>query len=170
VLKPDSTFLLEYANKQNVKAILRYLLRRQTWNPFSPEPVEYLPLNFDFHPKAVRRWLADSGFQLRRQVTVSHFRIGFLKRTVPPRLLSGLDSLAGYTGDWIQFSPSVFVLARTGAQPADVGTGMFRCPNCGNAELQEAGSPGEASVTCRQCRRRYLIQNGIYNFKEPRSV
>jgi ubiquinone/menaquinone biosynthesis C-methylase UbiE len=39
VLKPGASFILEFANKQNIKAILRYLLHRQQWNPFKPEPV-----------------------------------------------------------------------------------------------------------------------------------
>src|SRR5512143_542636 len=40
VLGPGGVFILEFANKQNLKAIARYLFRRQTWNPFSREPVE----------------------------------------------------------------------------------------------------------------------------------
>ena len=54
VLHTDGTFLLEFANKRNLKAILRWLLRRQDWNPFDREPVEYVELNYDFHPAAVR--------------------------------------------------------------------------------------------------------------------
>jgi ubiquinone/menaquinone biosynthesis C-methylase UbiE len=39
VLGTGGVFILEFANKLNLKAIVRYLLGRQTWNPFSPEPV-----------------------------------------------------------------------------------------------------------------------------------
>jgi len=48
-LTPGATFILEYANKQHLKAILRYFLRLQSWSPYSPEPVEFVKLNFDFH-------------------------------------------------------------------------------------------------------------------------
>ncbi len=48
-LAPGAVFILEFANKQNLKAIVRYGLHRQKWNPFSPEPVEFAELNFDFH-------------------------------------------------------------------------------------------------------------------------
>jgi ubiquinone/menaquinone biosynthesis C-methylase UbiE len=41
VLLPEAAFILEYASKHNLKAILRYLLRRQDWSPFSPQPVEF---------------------------------------------------------------------------------------------------------------------------------
>jgi ubiquinone/menaquinone biosynthesis C-methylase UbiE len=108
-LAPRAVFILEYANKRNIKAILRWWLRRQTWDPFEREPVEFALLNFDFHPKSVRDWLGAAGFKVRRQLTVSHFRLAALKRWVPLGLLVALDSLVQWTGDWWQLSPSVFV-------------------------------------------------------------
>ena len=51
VLQPEAVFILEFANKHNLKAILRYLLKKQSWSPFTLEPVEFAALNFDFHPK-----------------------------------------------------------------------------------------------------------------------
>ncbi|OQY29794.1 MAG: hypothetical protein B6I38_07895, partial [Anaerolineaceae bacterium 4572_5.1] len=87
-LQPNATFILEYANKLNLKAILRYLLRRQDWNPFTPEQVEFVPLNFDFHPKTIRKWLKEADFDLERQLTVSHFRIGVIKKLFPASFLA----------------------------------------------------------------------------------
>jgi ubiquinone/menaquinone biosynthesis C-methylase UbiE len=170
VLKTKSVFLLEFANKRNLKAILRFLVRRQKWSPFTPEPTEYLPLNFDFHPASIRRWLSESGFRIRRQATVSHFRVGFIKRTVPARWLSAADYLAGYTGDWFQLSPSVFVLAEGDDRPSREVAGMFRCPHCGNSELTESTSPTGTCLICEKCRLKYPVQDGIYNFKEPFSL
>ncbi|MEJ2759508.1 MAG: class I SAM-dependent methyltransferase, partial [Anaerolineales bacterium] len=89
-LRPGAVFILEFANKLNLKAILRYWLKKQNWSPFDPEPVEYIPLNFDFHPTAVRGYLAAAQFKLERQLTVSHFRISVLKRLVPTSLLAWL--------------------------------------------------------------------------------
>ena len=109
VLQPNAAFILEFANKQNLKAILRYALRQQSWSPFSPEPVEFAPLNFDFHPATVRSWLRGCQFSIERQLTVSHFRMNFFKRFFPLRLLVAMDSLAQLTGDAWQLSPSVFV-------------------------------------------------------------
>ena len=45
VLRPVGLYLLEYANKQNLKAIIRYLLQRQTWSPFDlgPRPMARPP-------------------------------------------------------------------------------------------------------------------------------
>ena len=37
VLAPQAVFILEFANKLNLKAILRYWLKRQSWSPFALE-------------------------------------------------------------------------------------------------------------------------------------
>jgi SAM-dependent methyltransferase len=160
-LLPEACFILEFANKQNLKSVLRYVLRRQGWNPFSPEPIEFAPLNFDFHPATVRSWLNLAGFCVERQLTVSHFRVGWMKRILPLGLLVGMDSLAQLTGGWWQLSPSVFVKARAMGLTETAGVGaFFRCPACG-ASLED--SPPE--ITCPGCRRIYPVQDGIYNFR-----
>jgi ubiquinone/menaquinone biosynthesis C-methylase UbiE len=61
VLISGGTFVLEHANKQNLKAILRYALRHQDWNPHDLNPVEFVELNFDFHPEYIRRELQAAG-------------------------------------------------------------------------------------------------------------
>ncbi len=162
-LAPEAVFILEFANKQNLKAILRYWLKQQTWNPFTPEPVEFIPLNFDFHPKTVRQWLAANQFDVQRQLTVSHFRMGLFKRLIPTGLLVGMDSMAQLTGDWWQLSPSVFVRSQAvGTTPVAAAGSFFRCPEC----KQPLGKPVEDVLTCT-CGLQWGIQDGIYNFKQP---
>ena len=112
VLKPGAPFLLEYASKRHLKAVLRYLARRQEWNPFSPEPVEFAPVNFDFHPRQVEIWAREAGFQVKARRAVSYFRWEPLKRHLPLGVLLGLERLAQATGRWTWslYSPSVFLL------------------------------------------------------------
>ncbi len=163
VLQPNATFILEYANKRNLKSVLRYLGHRQSWSPFTPEPVEFTYLNFDFHPKAVRKWLSESGFAIERQLTVSHFRVGFLKRLIPLKLLVAMDSAIQFTGNWWQLSPSVFVRARTtGSSPAPARSGFFACPECGHAPLEEEPE----ALVCPACARKWAIRGGIYDFRD----
>jgi len=166
VLQPAGIFILEYANKQNLKAIARYLLGRQAWNPFQHTYVEFAALNFDFHPVAIREWLEQSGFQVQRQLTVSHFRIDWLKRLVPTGLLVGMDSLASLTGDWWQLSPSVFVrsqaIGQGPAQPKPASESeFFCCLACGHAPLTE----GAGGLTCPACGQAWEYRDGIYDFR-----
>lgn len=160
-LGPAAVFILEYANKHNAKAILRYLLRRQSWSPFSPEPVEFAALNFDFHPKTVRNWLAEAGYRIERQLTVSHYRMGLLKRWLPLRLLVWMDSWAQLSGNWWQLSPSVFVRAQAAGQTPVAAVGaFFRCPVC-QQDLPEV----KVDLVCPACGRCWPYQDGIYDFR-----
>jgi ubiquinone/menaquinone biosynthesis C-methylase UbiE len=173
VLQQGAVFILEFANKRHLKAILRYLLRRQDWNPFSLDPVEIAALNFDFHPNAVRGWLRNSGFAIERQLTVSHFRMDFVKRYVPLPLLVKMDSWAQLTGNWWQFTPSVFVRSlacgslATGAPTMDiscVSPGSFlACPECSHYPLEK----NSETVSCPACSLRWSIDGGIYDFRRP---
>lgn len=160
VLAADANFILEFANKKNLKSILRYALGRQSWNPFAPEPVEFAALNFDFHPATVRTWLNLAGFAVQRTLTVSHFRVGLLKKLLPARLLAGLDGLLQPTGSLFQLSPSVFLGARAlpGKGPEYSG-GFFACPDCG-AALEDT----PPLLRCA-CGRSYPVQDGIYDFR-----
>lgn len=165
-LRQDAAFILEFANKQNLKSVLRYALGRQNWNPFSPEPIEFAPLNFDFHPGTVRTWLQVTGFGVERQLTVSHFRIGLFKRFLPVGLLVWMDSLAQWTGDLWQLSPSVFVKAKArpvaGQESLSVPDGgLFRCPACKSASLPD--TPPE--LVCPACGKRYPVVDGIYDLR-----
>jgi Zn finger protein HypA/HybF involved in hydrogenase expression len=166
-LQPGAVFILEYANKHNLKAILRYALRQQSWSPFSPEAVEFAGLNFDFHPRSVRTWLEASGFSVERHLTVSHFRVGSLKRVIPLDVLVKLDSLAQLSGDWWQLSPSVFVLAgAVGSTPVAAPGELFRCLACDYFPLQHLTE----SITCPSCGHKWLFEDGIYDFRlQPNS-
>ena len=145
---------------------MRYILRRQSWNPFSPEPVEFTDLNFDFHPAAVRAWLKQSGFAIQRQLTVSHFRMGFFKRWFPLGLLVRMDAAAQWTGNWWQFSPSVFVRAQArGQTPAAAPGAFFKCPACGEC-LPELAEPAARELVCPGCGAHWPCEDGIYDFRE----
>lgn len=165
VLQPGAVFILEFANKLNLKAILRYWLKRQPWSPFTQEPVEFAALNFDFHPAAIRRWLRESGFEVQRHLTVSHFRIALIKRILPVGLLVKMDSLAQLTGDLWQLTPSVFVQAKVAAQPGknpgSEAQALFACPQCQRFPLEESAQ----EVVCPACSLHFTIKDGIYDFR-----
>jgi len=164
VLQNKSPFLLEYANKQNLKAILRYWLGKQEWSPFTLEAIEFEKLNFDFHPKSVKKLLASAGFTLERQLTVSHFRVNVLKKWVPTGILTALDSIFQYTGNWWQLSPSVFTRSISDTKsPAKPVEGFFQCPAC-RSPMPKVES-GADKLVCPSCSKVYPVVNGIYDFR-----
>ena len=193
VLAPNATFILEFANKLNLKAIVRYWLKRQAWSPFTPEPVEFAELNFDFHPKTIDKWLDELGFHIEKRLTVSHFRMGILKRIVPTSVLAFCDSMVQWTGAFFQLTPSVFVRAvvseqssvvseqssvaseqssvnseksSVASEQSSVGSeprAFFKCPECGGAPLEDRA----AYLECPDCKRKWGVRDGIYDFREP---
>jgi ubiquinone/menaquinone biosynthesis C-methylase UbiE len=170
VLRSEGVFILEFANKMNLKSIVRYLMGKQKWSPFTLEPVEFVKLNFDFHPKAIRKWLRELEFTIERTLTLSYFRVGFLKRVMPTNILVSLDSLLQWTGAWWQLSPSVFMRASKIRNPHGVETRprminpmmVFKCPDCGYTGLTDHGT----HLECLNCRKKWEFKDGIYDFRK----
>ncbi|MGD2163968.1 MAG: methyltransferase domain-containing protein [Anaerolineae bacterium] len=162
LLAPGGSFVLEFANKRNLKAVVRYLIGRQDWSPFSPEPVEFAPLNFDFHPAWIAEILTREGLRIRETRAVSSLRLGLFKRLLPLRLLLTLDRLCQPSGELLPLSPSIFVRSEavTTAPPPLEDT-AFQCPACRSAPLRETNDP----LSCPHCGASFPIDNGIHNFK-----
>lgn len=163
---------LEYANKRNLKAMLRWMTNRQDWSPIDEEPVEFVELNFDFHPSWMDAQLESAGFDIKRQYAVSHFRMPLLKHTVSADKLARADSMLFNLGGRYPLAPSVFLKAEVqeGSPRSNVGYGqdeislLFRCPNCGVDKMERSD---EESVSCPDCARRYVRRHGVWDFKEP---
>jgi SAM-dependent methyltransferase len=168
VIQPGAAFILEYANKSNLKAIFRYILHQQTWSPFSLEPVEFAPLNFDFHPRAIMGWLQQVGLTPEITLAVSHFRVSALKKAIPANILATFDSFLQWTGAFWQMTPSVFIKARAGGDLArtipDDPLEFFKCPGCGHAPLVSQGD----ALNCPQCNCKWNISDGIFDFRKTR--
>jgi len=163
ILADGGELILEYANKRNLKAILRYLLQRRGANPFSLEPWEFVPLNFDFHPRHVEGLLVETGFALRERRSVSILRLPILKRLLPASLLASVDGLLQVPTAPLRLGPSIFVRATVPGERGEVASSLFRCPACHAAALQEDGD----AVSCVACGQCWSRQDGIYDFKSP---
>jgi ubiquinone/menaquinone biosynthesis C-methylase UbiE/ribosomal protein L37AE/L43A len=163
VMRPQGVAVLEHASKQHLKAIARWLLRRQSWSPFDPQPVEFADLNFDFHPAWMRQQLKANNFRLEKTRSVSHFRIPLLKRLVPQRWLAAWDGLVQPTGQWWQLTPSVFMRARAQKAPVEPVSGFFCCPTCRSSQLSRQAT----ALVCSSCGRHWRVEGGIYDFKTP---
>ena len=114
VLKSNSYFVLEYANKRNTLEILRWVLRRTTINPFSvqPENRSEKGLTYNFHPRYINLMLRKHGLKVEKKVASSLFRLGFLKRLIGQQRLARLENAIPF---WLRvgtLSPSIFLKLR----------------------------------------------------------
>ena len=160
-LAEGGVFILEFANKRNLKAIARWLVRRQAWSPFDPAPVEFATLNYDFHPGAVAAWLQAAMFHVEHRLPVSHLRVGWLKRHAPLGLMLAAEGVLQRLGRAWLYTPSIFLRARAvGPSPAAAAS-FWRCPACESLEISEA----EDGIRCRTCSRHWPKRDGIYEFR-----
>jgi ubiquinone/menaquinone biosynthesis C-methylase UbiE len=186
VLQPGQLAILEYANKRNVKSVARWLLGRQKWSPMDEKPVEFVKLNYDFHPAWMDKQFAEAGLKVRQQYAVSHFRTPWLKRMVSAITLAKMDSWLFGPGGTYPLAPSVFVQAeanstqkqssgsrhsnssvkRENLAKSDVLdlTDLFSCPACGGERTFTLEH--ETSLICQRCSKRYANREGIWDFKE----
>ncbi|MBI3961073.1 MAG: class I SAM-dependent methyltransferase [Chloroflexi bacterium] len=171
VLHSKSVAVLEYANKRNLKAMVRWLLGRQEWSPFAAEPVEFVRLNYDFHPGWMTERMGEAQLRIARQFAVSHFRLPILKERVAAARLVGIEQPFFALGGRFPLAPSVFVQAAApsngqsqapSTQAEDVPL-LLRCPHCSTSPLQW---DGESVVVCPSCSRRYARRESIWNMKE----
>ncbi len=170
VLHKRSVAVLEYANKRNVKAIARWLLRRQAWSPFDLSPFEFVALNFDFHPKWMAQQFSQAALTRQQQFAVSHFRLPLLKQRISSEKLAKLDSWLFQPGGAYPLAPSVFVQATTDSQRTSKNfssdatiAALFCCPQCRAESFQRVT---EEQLLCIQCNAAFGKKMGIWDFKE----
>lgn len=160
ILSAGGSYVLEFANKRNLKALLRHAAGRQDEDPFDERPWEFVELNWNFHPRYVERALSEAGLELRERRGLSHFRHPTLKQRVSPDALARVDALIGKPLARAALGPSQLVRAAklTGGpfQPL-----LWRCPDCGHEPLE----PEADHVPCPACGRSWKIENGIHIFR-----
>jgi SAM-dependent methyltransferase len=181
IMKPGGAFVFEFANKRNLKAIARYVLRKQTWSPFDQPPIEFVALNFDFHPAWMKRQIQAAGLSIRSTRAVSTFRLGVMKRLFGAKRLAVIDGALQRPLASLSISPSIFTLCSpVGNSPPllssavsaqERGSGsegltegeVFACPAC-RAPLPS--SPANEELCCSNDHR-WSVREGIYDFKTP---
>jgi len=121
LLKPGGFFVLEFANKLHFKAIFKELLRgninySSELSPKdvrSPKSIRNHTISFlNHHPKNVDLILEKTGFKVLDKLSVSNFRNRILKKYLPMELLTSLESAFQKPLSYINFGPSIFVLAQ----------------------------------------------------------
>ena len=170
VLKPGGMFVFEFANKRNLKAIARYLMRKQKWSPFDQKPIEFVELNFDFHPVWMKQQLREAGFVVQQTRAVSTFRLVALKRLFGAQRLAAIDGALQRPLAPLAVAPSMFTLCTPTPDSSPVpqpaagqGKGVFACPTC---RVPLPTPPANDELCCANGHR-WSVRGDIYDFKTP---
>jgi ubiquinone/menaquinone biosynthesis C-methylase UbiE/ribosomal protein S27E len=176
ILKAGGLYLLEFANKRNLKNIIKFLLGRMKSPPFSAIPLQVGDTIRNYHPKDIYSQLADRKIDIEKIISVSNYRAGFLKRLFGSRLLLLLESIYQSLFPCITLGPSVFIKGRhqQGKKEPDADStvpsgnaalsyfmDILICPGCGSQRLDF----GDEKISCKDCGRAYVNQRSIIDFR-----
>lgn len=120
-LKKGGYFIFEFANKSHLKATLKEFLKGNFTFPIDIFPKDIrtkkskgkksLPF-LNYHPDIVKEKLEKHGFEIIEARSVSNIRSPFIKRHVQTEILLSLEEKLQKPLSYINFGPSVFVLAK----------------------------------------------------------
>lgn len=118
---PNGYFIFEFANKKHIKARVKALLKGNysylkdiTTNDIrSKKSIRKGTLPFlNYHPNKIKEVLDNYGFEVIEERSVSNIRSTFLKRVFSTELLVYIEGLLQRLFSYIDFGPSIFVLAK----------------------------------------------------------
>ncbi len=121
LLKSKGYFILEFPNKNHLKASLKKMMKGDFTYPISIFPIDIrskkhvkkktLPF-INYHPDQIYEKLDLAGFDVVEMRSVSNIRSSFLKRVFPLHFLLDIEKMLQIPLSKISFGPSCFVLAR----------------------------------------------------------
>jgi ubiquinone/menaquinone biosynthesis C-methylase UbiE len=174
ILKPGGYFLVEFANKRNLKNILKFMFGRLKQSPFDSRPLQIGATILDYHPKFIKSLLRQKGFKILKQVSASNYRLGFLKRHINLNALLFFEKIHQNFFSFIDTGPSIF-LKTINSAPLKTVFGstvsmasiedfktFFCCPACRGKNLK-IDSCGK--IICTSCKSEFYMDDGIYVFK-----
>ena len=121
MLAPGGYLIFEFANKKHIKATLRQFFKGNysffkdatTTDIRSKKSIKRGTLPFlNYHPDRINEILEVYGFEVVEKRSVSNIRSTFLKRIFSTELLVSLESILQLPFAYINFGPSIFILAR----------------------------------------------------------
>ena len=174
ILKNNGLFILEFANKRNIKNIVKFIFGKLKESPFSSNPYRIGETIHDNHPKVIVNYLKSNFFEVKKVLSVSNLRTGFLKRRLKIKNLLMLENFTQICFSSLKLAPSIFVKSyaqkfnnknKAGAlsKPAGKFEDFLLCPKCRNME-SGMGISGD-SIICNFCGAEFKITDGIYDLR-----
>ncbi|MBM3699910.1 MAG: class I SAM-dependent methyltransferase [Actinobacteria bacterium] len=178
ILRPGGPFIVEFANKRNLKNILKFVFGRLKTSPFNKKPLQIGETILDYHPAYIISLLRKSGFKIIKKISASNFRISFLKKYLGLKTLLFFEKLYQHIFSFIDTGPSIFLKAFLNKSIEKAGVSPYKdtdsvlaadkldfliCPSCDSDNLEIVKT---AFISCTKCKKKYSIDDGIYVFKD----
>lgn len=121
LVKPGGHLILEFANKGHLKATMFEFFKGNFTFPMDIFPRDLrsrrsltkdaLPF-FNYHPDDIKYALEKCHFRVVEKLSVSNLRSPFIKRVLPTNTLVSIEKYLQKPLSYINFGPSIFILAR----------------------------------------------------------
>lgn len=121
ILSPGGHLIIEFANKQHLKAIITNFARGNVTFPFEIFPKDIrcaknilrktLPFK-NYHPDFIKGLLSENKFKIIETRSVSNIRSNFLKKFLSLETLLTIEKHLQKPLAYVNFGPSIFILAK----------------------------------------------------------
>lgn len=121
LLNKDGYIIFEFANKRHIKSTFKhfikgdftYLKDKTSTDIRSKKSIKSGTLPFlNYHPEKIKTVLDQFGFTVIEQLSVSNIRQEFLKKVFSTELLLFFEKLFQKPLSFLDFGPSIFILAK----------------------------------------------------------
>lgn len=171
ILKDKGLFILEFANKRNLKNIFKFIFGKLKQSPFSPEPYMIGENIQDNHPRVIIGYFKKNDLKINKIISVSNLRAGFLKRKLSLGNLLRLENISQGLLSLCKPGPSIFIKAFKNINEnidnmekiPQKFTDMLLCPGCKN--LESVLEINENFLICNFCGSKYAIDENIFDLR-----
>jgi ubiquinone/menaquinone biosynthesis C-methylase UbiE len=169
ILKGGGLYFLEFANKRNLKNILRYFIGKMDTSPFNLLPSQVGETIMNFHPRYITVTLKKRKFAIKKMISVSNFRLNILKRFPGTKTLVFFEKLYQRIIPFVLLGPSVFLKSILEEKKQEkIRTDLkvslkdiVLCPYCRKQSLFFRKN----MFVCTHCGSTFKQKNGIYDFR-----
>jgi ubiquinone/menaquinone biosynthesis C-methylase UbiE len=174
ILRHDSIYIQEFANKMNIKARIRALLKLDL-KYFSTQPYQQPTINLEgaknpgvtflnYHPKYIRNLFLSENFTIVDKQGCSYLRSPKLKKMLGVDSLVKIENVLQKILKTTNIPPSIFFKTKlykqmTGNRYSKLED-ILCCPSC-HKNLKITDN----KATCEGCNSKYFKEKGVWDFR-----
>ena len=177
ITQKDGFFILEYANKMHIKAILKWIFTLKFKN-FSHAPYQQpnqenfegtkkgqTTIFLNYHPKYIKKLLQQNNFLIAKKTNCSFLRMRFFKKNFALKTLVDFESFLQKCASWTNFAPSIILKTRKNLDSStrtniESFEDVLCCPDCkDNLYIKKC------TATCKGCKKTFKNKSGVWDFR-----